>query len=260
MQKRTIEMHRRSIIPLETREIFLRENKGEHPRWRGYNHRFAEGEGAAGTFCNCQRANLSDERLVARGLATSHHTRHNHFIHNSLAFSARGGRVAGAWCGESNGRNLYPTPAFRASLCTDHCEFTHVRPIHTRAPPFDSSGVTTFDTFAEISSGRRRWAGVRMEFDGFPFLEARWRSTIIINRFRVETCRDRGKSVVQVFNFDSNSIRWNRVERGIVLILNRKFMIWEKRKRKRDNRWINFESLCWKCKSVRTWLLKKGLQ
>lgn len=90
MQKRTIEMHRRSIIPLETREIFLRENKGEHPRWRGYNRRFAEGEGAAGTFCNCQRANLSDERLVARGLATSHHTRHNHFIHNSLAFSARG--------------------------------------------------------------------------------------------------------------------------------------------------------------------------
>lgn len=167
MQKRTIEMHRRSIIPLEIREIFLRENKGEHPRWRGYNRRFAEGEGAAGTFCNCQRANLSDERLVARGLATSHHTRHNHFIHNSLAFSARGGRVAGAWCGESNGRNLYPTPAFRASLCTDHCEFTHVRPIHTRAPPFDSSGVTTFDTFAEISSGRRRWAGVRMEFDGF---------------------------------------------------------------------------------------------
>lgn len=80
--------------------------------------------------------------------------------------------MAGASRGESNGRNLYPTPAFQGSRCTVWIrEFTHVRPIHAHThtrPGFDSSGVTTFDTFAEISSGWQRVEGEE---------EAVWNST-----------------------------------------------------------------------------------
>lgn len=161
-----------SLIPITPRlrdTTSLARTGRASTRWRGYNRSF---RGATGTFCNCQRANLSDERVL-HAASRPHTTPAIIISYTIVSRSPRGGGgVAGASRGESNGRNLYPTPAFQGSRCTVWIrEFTHVRPIHAHThtrPGFDSSGVTTFDTFAEISSGWQRVEGEE---------EAMWNST-----------------------------------------------------------------------------------
>lgn len=162
-------------------------------------------EGATGTFCNCQRANLSDERLL-HAASRPRTTPAIIISYTIVSRSPRGGR--GWVAGER----------VMAAICTLYSRIPG-QPVHgsvwiyarasTRTPssPFDSSGVTTFDTFAEISSGWRQ----RVEFDGFLRF---WRLTFSSQRLlliALEWKRVARKECYRCVQLRYVGIKWNRI-------------------------------------------------
>lgn len=195
----------RSLIPITPRlrdTTSLARTGRASTRWRGYNRSF---RGATGTFCNCQRANLSDERVL-HAASRPHTTPAIIISYTIVSRSPRGGGgVAGASRGESNGRNLYPTPAFQGNRCTVWIrEFTHVRPIHA---PTHASWLRFFggDDLRYIRGNIERVAkgggggGGCVEFDGF------WRRGDVQRLLLIALESKRVEE--KVFNFASNSIQ-----------------------------------------------------